>query len=189
MTTVLPPVVFHSCSECVPQMEQLTEVVGRRFQGPHENPVAFSLRGARVLTTGAYPLGVLHQNGHPASYAEYAKSRESNPKSITRLNKCNTCLDKKNWAAHRFEHFFPGFAAEDPDGMAPREGISQSAYPFPEWVGGPGWLTPRQVATLCRVMHWLGVLHALEHPVALTDYAEAIKTGDFSIKPPANESD
>ena len=70
---------------------------------------------------------------------------------------------ERTWASHSSDHLYPGFA-ENPEGVQ-----------------------PGALGIFCRVMYWLGILHELDHPVSLADYAESIKTGDFSISSPPPE--
>ena len=160
MSTQLPPDEFEKCPMCKPELDVFIDVVGARFPDSDTNPTGIALRAAQVLTLGWYYQGILHHRGHPVSLATYGRSLKDDQVAVFELNDCHTCQDERNWTAHRAEHFFPGFAA-NPEGVP---------------LGAVGYL--------CRTMYWLGILHNLDHPVSLTDYAESVKTGDFSIGPP-----
>ena len=165
MPTLLPPDEFRKCPACQPEMKALTDVVRSMFPDSVTNPAGIARRAADVLILGYYHQGILHQDGHPMSLSTYGMSLKRKQVPVSTLHDCRTCQDEQTWASDRANYFFPGFAAN-----------SERVEP-----GALGYF--------CRVMYWLGILHRVEHPVALVDYAEAIKTGDFSIAPPPEASD
>ena len=160
MATQLPPDEIRTCPKCLPEIDALTGVLKSRFPDSATNPAGIAPRVGSVLILAHYYLGILHQSGHPTSLADYSMSLKRAQVPIHKLNDCLTCQDENAWAANRAHYLFPGFA------------------------GNPEGVQPEPLAKLCRVIYWLGILHELEHPVPLTDYAEAIKTGDFYISPP-----
>ena len=145
---------------CLPEFDALTDVVKARFPDSRTNPAGIDHGAAAVLTLGSYHEGILHQKGHPVSLATYSMRLKEDQVPVSKLNDCRTCQDERAWTSHSCDYFYPGFAAN------------------------PVGVQPGALGFFCRLMYWLGILHELDHPVSLTDYAESNKTGDFSISPP-----
>ena len=160
MAIQLPPDELNKCPRCMPELDALSDVVQARFPESDTNPSGIAHRAAAVLILGWYYEGILHHKGHSVSLVIYGKGLERDQVPFSKLGDCRACQDERDWADHRFEQLYPGFAA-NPEGVQ-----------------------PQVLAFFCRTMYWLGILHDLDHPVALTDYGESIKTGDFSISPP-----
>ena len=159
-TTQLPPDELNKCPMCQSELNALTDVVEARFPDSRTNPAGIAQMAAAVLTLGWYHEGILHQRGHPVSLAAYSMSLKEDQVPVSKLNDCRTCQDERTRSSHRTDYFYPGFAAN------------------------PEKVQPVALSFFSRVMYWLGILHELDHPVSLTDYAESIKTGDFFISPP-----
>ena len=157
MTTLLPPDEIEKCPKCLPEIDAFTGAVKSMFPDCDTNPAGMPHRAASVLTLGSYHLGILHQHGHPTSLDLYVRSLKRDRAPVSDLNGCRACQDEEAWAWQRVNHLFPGFA------------------------GNPEGVQPVALGFLYRAMYWLGILHELEHPVSLTDYAEAVRTGDFSV--------
>ena len=145
---------------CQSELNEFTDVVKARFPDSRTNPAGNAQMAVAVLTLSWYYEGILHQRGHPVSLAAYSKSLKEDRVPVSKLNDCRTCQDDRTTSSHRTEYLYPGFAAN------------------------PQEVHPVALISFLRVMYWIGILHELDHPVSITDYAESNKTGDFSISPP-----
>ena len=159
MVTLLPPDEFRKCPECQTDIDAFTGAVKSMFPDSGTTPTGVAHKAASVLTLTSYYVGILHQNGHPTSLGDYGMTLKRNQVPVSKLNDCHTCQDEETWARQRVNYLLPGF------------------------TGNPEGVQPVALGFLLRAMYWLGILHELRHPVSLTDYAEAVKTGDFSISP------
>ena len=163
MTTQLPPGELKKCPVCQLELNAVVDDLEARFPDSDTNPAGITHKAAGALTLFWYYEGILHEKGHPEALANYGITLKENQVPVSTLNGCSTCQEEQTWASQRTEYFFPGFATN-------LEGVQPTVLKF-----------------LCRVMYWIGILHELDHPVSLTDYAESVKTGDFSINLPTEE--
>ena len=160
MTTSLPSGKINECPICQTEIDAFIYVVKSRIPDSDTDPTAIENRAARVLTLGHYYQGILHQNEHPISLLNYGMNLKRDQVPVAKLHDCRTCQYERDLAVHRTDYLFPGFATN------------------------PERVQPAVLNSFYMGIYWLGMLHALDHPVALTDYAESNKTGDCSISPP-----
>ena len=153
---LLPPDNFTECPACLPELDELIGVVRRMFPDSGTNPAGIGERAASVLLLGHYHEGILHRHGHPTTRKVYSRGLKRSGVPVAELHGCRPCQDERERILRFAGHLSSSFAAN------------------------PEHIEPGVLAVCCRLMHWLGVLHDLEHPVCLADYAESMKTGDFS---------
>ena len=153
---LLPQDDFTECPDCLPELDELGDVVQRMFPDSDTNPAGIGERAASILLLGHYHEGTLHQHGHPTTFTVYSRGLKKARTPVAELGGCRTCQDERDQILRFAGHLSPSFAAN------------------------PERIEPKVLGICCRLMHWLGILHDLEHPVSLGDYSEAMKTGDFS---------
>ena len=154
MTTLLPAYAVEDCPICVPALERVFATVQRRFPGSDTHPGQMTRRAANVLWTAAYYQGILHHNGHPTDLIVYGQSLKNNQVRVSQMGGCVSCQSEKESASSRL------------------------SIAYLDRFATPEWLPPQLIAHFCKLMHRLGVLHELEHPVSLPDYDLFLKTGD-----------
>ena len=154
---LLPPDNFTECPDCLPELDELYDVVQRMFPDSDTNQAVMGEKAASVMLLGHYHEGILHQNGHPTTFNVHSRGlKKARTPVLLDLHGCRTCQDERDQILRFAEHLSPSFAAN------------------------PEHINPGVLGICGRLMYWLGILHELEHPVTLGDYSEAMKTGDFS---------
>ena len=155
MTTLLPAYNYEECPICLPELDRLADVLQRRFPDSDTHPGQIARRAAHVLWASSYYQGILHHHGHPTNLLVYGQSLKENQVEVSKFNDCVSCQSERESAAVYLSNTYP------------------------DLDDSPEWLQPELTAYFCKVMHWLGVLHELEHPVSLTDYSVFLTTGDI----------